>query len=307
MKTADLYESVTRGIVTQLEQGVAPWTKPWKNGKTTGIMPTNAATGRPYNGINIPILWAAADALGYPVSGWMTFKQAQALGATVRQGEKGHHVVFTKKLRFKEPESEEERQIAMLRCYVVFNVAQIDGLKDEVAEELPPEQRQENVEAFIAATNADIRLGGNRACYVPALDFVSVPLKSQFNSLENFFATTLHEVSHWSGHKTRLDRDLAGRFGNHAYAAEELIAELSAAFLCAHLGIVGELRHAEYIGNWITLLKEDNRAVFTAASKASQASDFLRRFSEPEEPEEVAWESAAYGPDIKLSTPVAVF
>jgi antirestriction protein ArdC len=168
-----------------------------------------------------------------------------------------------------------------LKAYSVFNVAQIDGLEppEDIAQ-LEPDARQDAVTTFIAATKADIRVGGDQACYIPALDFICLPPESAFESREHFLATSLHECGHWSGHKTRLDRDLKSRFNEKAHAAEELIAELNAAFLCAHLGITGELRHADYIASWISLLKEDDRAIFTAASQASKAADYLRSFSE---------------------------
>jgi antirestriction protein ArdC len=276
MHISALYESVTNSIIADLEKGVASWVKPWSGGGI-GALPTNAATGRDCNGINIPILWHAALSKEYPSQGWMTFKQAQGLGATVRAGEKGTHVVFTKKLTVKE-EGDEEKQIAMLRSYAVFNIAQIDGLAVE-APALPNVPVHEAAGAFIAATRADIRHGGDRACYIHSRDFIALPDKSSFIDVESYFATGLHELGHWAGAKHRLDRDLSGRFGSEAYAAEELIAELNAAFLCAHLGVRGELHHAEYINQWLALLKRDNRAIFTAASKASQAANFLRAFS----------------------------
>jgi antirestriction protein ArdC len=168
----------------------------------------------------------------------------------------------------------------MLRSYAVFNVAQIDGLPPQIAEpeEVAP-PLDNDVQRFIDGTQAEIRHGGSRACFIPSLDFIQMPPRSAFVSIESYRATQLHELGHWSGHEKRLNRDLNNRFGSRAYAAEELIAELTSAFLCAHLRIAGELRHASYIDNWIALLKQDNRAVFTAASKASQAADFLRSFT----------------------------
>jgi antirestriction protein ArdC len=281
-----LYADVTANIIKDLEAGAVPWVKPWKNGNTGGILPKNAATHRSYNGINIPILWHAQISRGYPTASWMTYKQALELGAQVRGGEKSTHVVFTKQLNVKDKETEEEWKIGMLTAYSVFNVAQIDGLQQgepEFSRPLP--ERQDAVTAFIAATQADIRLGGDRACYVPALDFICLPPENAFKSREHFLATSLHECGHWSGAKHRLDRDLKSRFNEKAYAAEELIAELTAAFLCAHLGITGELRHADYIASWIDLLKDDDRAIFTASSRASQAADYLRAFSETQHEE----------------------
>jgi antirestriction protein ArdC len=194
MHISALYESVTNSIIADLEKGVASWVKPWSGGGV-GALPTNAATTRNYSGINIPILWHAGLSKGYPSHGWMTFKQAQGLGATVRAGEKGTHVVFTKKLTVKE--EDEEKQIAMLRTYTVFNVAQIDGIQlSQDVEQPEPETRQDGATAFIAATKADIRIGGDRACYVPALDFICLPPEAAFKSREHFLATALHECGH---------------------------------------------------------------------------------------------------------------
>ena len=147
--------------------------------------------------------------------------------------------------------------------------------------ELPTASRYQRADDFIAATGADIRDNGDIACFVPLGDFIAMPLRSSFKTEEGFLATILHELGHWAGGEKRLDRKLDNRFGTKAYAAEELIAEMTSAFLCAHLGIEGELRHAGYIADWLKLLKEDNRAIFTAASKASQAADYLMAFSVP--------------------------
>ena len=287
MKVSDLYQTVTNGIIADLEKGVATWTKPWKDGNSGAIMPVNAATGRQYSGINIPMLWHAKEVRGYKQPLWMTYRQALLQDAHVRKGEIGTTVVFTKRIMVKR--EDEDKQIGMLRTFVVFNVEQIEGLPETPIEPATiggdTERKDDEAITFIARTQADIRIGGDRACYVPSRDFVAMPPEPAFKSREHFLATGLHELSHWSGHKTRLDRDLSGRFGTQAYAAEELIAELSAAFLCAHLGIEGQLRHAEYIASWLELLKSDNRAIFTAASKASAAADYLRSFSEKVEEE----------------------
>jgi antirestriction protein ArdC len=279
MKIADLYQHVTNSIISDLEKGVASWVKPWKTGNVGGIMPMNGVTRRAYSGVNIPILWHAAIARGYPTQQWMTYKQALPLDANVRKGEHGTTVVFTKKLTFRESDTDEERRISMLRTYTVFNVAQIDGLPTDPSPISESKSGQDAAMLFINATMADIRIGGDRAYYVPSHDFVALPPEQAFTSREHYLATALHELGHWSGHKSRLDRDMQGRFGTMQYAAEELVAELSAAFLCAHLGIKGELRHSEYIANWLELLRDDNRAIFTASSKASQAADYLRSFS----------------------------
>ena len=279
MHIAALYESVTQSIIKDLEAGVAPWTKPWKSGARGGLLPFNAVSNRSYNGINIPILWAAAHARGYPTHGWLTYKQAQAAGAQVRAGEKSTTVVFTKKLTLKDDE-DVEKQIGMLRTFNVFNEWQMEGLPQAALQEQQPlPQLQDNAQRFINATGAYIRHGGDRAYYQAAGDLISLPPEASFESRAYYIATALHESVHWTGAKHRLDRDLTGRFRTQSYAAEELVAELGAAFLCAHLNVEGKLRHAEYIGHWVKLLKSDDRAVFTAASKASQAADYLRAFS----------------------------
>jgi antirestriction protein ArdC len=279
LKLANLYAQVTSTIVAELASGAVPWTRPWRNTAPVGsVLPHNAATNRPYSGINIPILWGAALNGGYDRHLWMTYKQATTAGAQVRGGERGTIVVFTKKLKV--GEKEEEHLVSMLRTYTVFNIAQIDGLPQTDSVILSEGERIDAVEAFVAATNAEIKTGGNQPMYVPSLDYIVMPPAGAFRTVEHFYATELHELGHWTADATRLNRDLTNRFGTKAYAAEELVAELTAAFLCAHLGIKGELRHAGYIADWIRLLKEDDRAIFTAASKASHAAEFLRAFSE---------------------------
>lgn len=287
MRIHELYENVTNSIIAELEAGAPPWTKPWKNGVgVSGLLPANAATGRHYHGVNVPILWHSASQRAFPTHQWMTFKQAQERNAQVRKGERGTHVVFTKKLRVTDEETEEQKTIGFLRGYVVFNVAQIEGLQVAPASLPVPEAvRHEKAEAFIAATKAIIHYGHDMAAYVPSIDIITMPAREAFKTIESFYATGLHECGHWSGAKKRLDRDLSGRFGTRSYAAEELVAELTSAFLCAHLGIAGELRHSGYVANWIELLKEDARAIFTASAKAQQAADYLRSFSEKIEEE----------------------
>lgn len=277
MKLNELYASVTNRIIKELEAGAVPWVKPWHNGNRGGLMPYNAATNRAYSGINIPILWHAAEVRGYPTHGWLTYKQAKARAAHVRKGEKGTTVVFTKKLTV--GEEDEERRVSMLRTYTVFNVAQVDGLERQPTPDIVAIPNPD-INHFVASTEADIRIGGDTAAYIPSMDFITMPPVEAFRGQEHYHATVLHELGHWSGAKHRLDRDLSGRFKTRSYAAEELIAELTAAFLCAHLGVTGELRHAGYIQHWIALLRDDDRAIFTAASRASQAANYLRSFSE---------------------------
>jgi antirestriction protein ArdC len=270
MNIHDLYRTITESIIAELETGAIPWVRPWKG---TNIMPTNAATGKRYNGINIPILWYIAEKRGFPHHLWCTYRQACEIGAQVRKGEHAAHIVYTSsyvKMVDETPES-----TRFLKSYAVFNVAQLDGY--ELAEEQSSSQIERDARAddVISATSAVIQYGGSDACYIPSQDVIRMPQPDQFRDSGNFYATMFHELGHWSGDTKRLDRDLSGRFGSKAYAAEELIEELCSAFVCAAIGIQGELRHAGYIDSWIKLLRDDDRALFTAASKASQAADFI--------------------------------
>lgn len=281
MKTSELYESVAANIIADLEKGVATWCKPWKtNGG--GIMPRNHASKRNYSGINIVILWDSQQKNGYPTSDWLTYKQAREIGGQVRGGEKSTRVVYTNTMLV--GEGDEERKVGYLKSFNVFNVAQIDGLTTATSEvdnrELTPELRDSQALTFIKATKADIRHGGDRAFYRSADDFIMLPNVEAFESFEHYLATCYHEMAHWTGHEKRLDRKLANRFGSKEYAAEELIAEFGAAFLCAHLGVQGQLRHAEYLNSWVSLLKDDPRAILTACSQASRAAEHLRSYSE---------------------------
>jgi antirestriction protein ArdC len=281
-----LYKEVTDRIVSELEAGAVPWLCPWRKSRSngTGIMPVNAITGRNYHGINVVILWSKRAAEGYESNGWLTYRQAQAVDAQVRKGEKATEVVFTRKLRIKDRDTEEERQISMLRSFFVFSVAQVEGLpvpNESGALPVSTEEHHRAADHFVDATRADIRHGGTEAAFYPSLDYVVMPPFKAFKTTEGYYATKLHELGHWSGHTARLDRNLAGRFGTRAYAAEELVAELTSAFLCAHLGIEGELRHAGYLQHWAELLRHDDKAIFTAAAKAQQAADFLTAFSQP--------------------------
>ena len=247
-------------------------------------MPKNAATGRQYSGINVLILWGAVIEHGFPGQSWLTFRQALALGGNVRKGERGTTVVYADRFtpedeRRRARETGEEAQaIPFLKRFTVFNAAQCENLPEEIAATAPPPEPgliEPRVEALIEATGIDFRIGGNRAFYVPAQDYVMVPPPQAFFEPINWHRTALHECSHASGAPQRLNRDLSGSFGSKKYAFEELVAEISAAFCCAALGIVPTVRHADYIGSWLEVMREDNRAVVRAASQASKAADWL--------------------------------
>jgi antirestriction protein ArdC len=286
MKT-DIYQRITDKIVHQLESGVRPWMQPWSAGTDGGrIIRPLRFNGQPYNGINVVMLWSAADEKGYSSPFWMTFKQALEFDAHVRKGEQGTLVVYADKITRTETDTktgeEAERAIPFMKGYTVFNVEQIEGLpahfyaKPEPKSE--PVARIAHADEFFAATGAQIVHGGSRAYYLLSDDTVHLPCIDCFRDAESYYATLAHEATHWTRHPSRLDRDLGRkRWGDEGYAMEELVAELGSAFLSADLDLAPEIRddHASYIASWIKVLKNDKRAIFAAASHAQRAVDFL--------------------------------
>jgi antirestriction protein ArdC len=285
----DLYAEVSARIVAELERGAAPWVKPWS--ATAGQnVPQNAVTSRPYSGCNIILLWLARNR-GWATPRFLTFKQAIEAGGNVRKGEHGTKVYFVKQLQVADRNGEEgeTRIVPLMREYTVFNVDQCDGLPDCVITGKPmrvrnPDTRDGLADDFLSATGADIREGHGEAYFVPSQDFISMPAFEAFKGADHFYNVAFHELTHWTGHKPRLDRDLKNRFGSRDYAAEELVAALGAAFLCAEFSFDGDVRNAGYIATWIELLKADKRAFFTACSKASKAADYLRSLALAEPP-----------------------
>ena len=287
----DLYAEVSARIVAELERGAAPWIKPWS--ATAGQnVPQNAVTNRPYSGCNVILLWIGRNR-GWPTPRFLTFKQARDAGGNVRKSEHGTKVYFVKQLQIKDGDGEEAdtRLVPMLREYTVFNVAQCENLPDSVKAGKPirvrnPDTRDALADKFLRSS-ADVREGHGEAYYAPGADFISLPRFEAFKGADHFYNIAFHELTHWTGHKSRLDRDLKHRFGEQVYAAEELVAELGAPFLCAEFGFDGDVRNAGYIATWIELLKADKRAIFTACNRASKAADYLRGLALAE-PVEVA-------------------
>jgi antirestriction protein ArdC len=284
----DVYTRVTDRIISALEQGVRPWHQPWAVSHAAGrITLPLRHNGVPYAGINVLMLWGAAVAAGYAAPIWMTFRQANELGAHVRKGEKASLVVYANKItRTEQTESGEdvEREIPFLKGYSVFNVEQIDDLPDHYYAQPAPRfdtiERIAHAEAFFKATGIDIRYGGGRAFYTITHDYVQMPPFEAFRDATAFYSTLAHEGCHWTRHPSRLDRDFGRkRFGDEGYAMEELVAELGAAFLCTSLELTPEPReeHASYLQNWLTALRNDKRAIFHAAAHAQRAADFLHK------------------------------
>lgn len=287
IERATIYDEVTNAIVADLEAGRFPWVQPWDASALAAPcgLPRNAASGRAYSGINILILWGAAVAHAFTGQTWLTFRQALALGGNVRRGERGTTVVYADRFVPKDDrpprDGEADRAVPFLKRFTVFNTDQCDGLPDRIVAAPPPLPEglvAPQVLALIAESGVDFRMGGNEAFYAPSLDFVQVPRPEAFFHVIDWHRTALHELCHWTGHRSRLGRDQAGRFGSGAYAREELVAELGAAFCCASLGIRPTVRHADYLGSWLDVLREDARAIFRAASAASKAADLLLGF-----------------------------
>lgn len=287
-------QRVTRAIEAVLQRGVRPWVKPWSDTLAPGplVLPRRS-NGIAYRGINVVALWAAASEAGFASPTWYTFKQAQALGGQVRKGERGAFVVFYKEIA-RDEEGDEAQARRILRGYVVFNRAQIDGLGEEAdaPAPLPPTDIDAHAARF-ARVPATVRFGGVRAFYSPSTDHVQLPPKTAFNDATQFYATYAHELAHWTRHPSRLDRDFGQkRFGDFGYGLEELTAELCAAFVGGRIGLPADHieDHASYIATWLDIVKRDSSAFLTAAGKAQLAADYLLRLMgealAPQAPEE---------------------
>lgn len=279
-----LYQEVTDRIIRELEQGRVPWVQPWGSAKAALGLPKNAATSRAYSGINVLVLWGAVIEQGFPTQQWLTFRQALTLGGHVHKGECGTTIFYADRFT---PRAELERVareggepgvVPFLKRFTVFNAAQCDGLPEHAlrAAPAPPEcELVPQAEAVMAATGADVRIGGDKAFYAPAEDYIRVPPQPAFFHQIDYYRTCFHELGHWTGHASRLNRDQSGRMGSNPYAREELVAEMASAFVCATLGIVPTVRHADYLGAWLTVLRADCRAIFRAASQAAKAADLV--------------------------------
>jgi antirestriction protein ArdC len=285
----DIYQTITDRVVAAIESGAPDFQMPW-HGEAASTMPTNALTKKKYRGVNVLSLWASRIVSDFRTSVWGTYKQWRECGDQVRKGEKSSVVVFYKELereaRNAETGEPETEKIRIARASHVFNADQVDGYAPP---ELPTlEDRTETIakaERFVLATGAIVRHGGCSASYRPSTDTIQMPDRGLFTGTktstptESYYSTLLHELTHWTGREDRVNRDLSKRFGDESYAMEELVAEFGAAFLCATLGVAPEPRadHAAYLDHWLKVMKADKRALFTAASKASEAVDFLSR------------------------------
>lgn len=284
-KRSDIYARVTDEIVRAIEAGAKKYEMPWHRRTGSGL-PRNAATGNVYHGVNIVALWAANQLGGYFLPYWATFLQWEKLGARIRRGEKGSVVVFYKREELVPDDDDcdgEKESRLVTHCSSVFNAEQVDGWSCPKPIRQDRTEKVREVDDFIEALGADVRYGSESACYIPALDRIHMPARENFidraagTATDGFYSVLLHEHVHWSGGEKRLKRDLSGRFGSNAYAMEELVAELGAAFLCADLGLSVHPRkdHAAYVASWLNVLRQEKAAIFTAASAATTACRHL--------------------------------
>ena len=284
----DIHQHITDKIVSAIGRGAGDFRLPWHRSNGSIMRPVNIASKKAYRGVNVVALWAYAEEFGYSSGTWGTYKQWTEAGAQVRKGEKAAYVVFYKELEFAAESETGDAETAtrlFARATPVFAAEQVEGYQVPVLDPLPATVITpiEQAEAFVAATGATITYGGSRAFYRPSTDSIQIPPREAFigsptsTPAESYYSTICHELTHWTSAQSRCNRQLGKRFGDQAYAIEELVGELGAAFLCADLRITDEPRadHAQYLASWLSVLKADKKAIFTAASKASEAAAFL--------------------------------
>lgn len=287
LERRDLHADITNQLIAAIEADPGKPSLPWRRSAGALHLPENALTGKAYTGINILNLWVTAELRNYATPLWATYRQWAERGAQVRKGEKAATIIFYKEFEVEaDPDEGDDGKRRVARASSVFNAAQVDGfVVPDVAGDLGPVARLAEADRFVGATGARVEHGGDRAYFRSDTDHIQMPSEGLFMGTktmtrdEGYYATLVHELVHWTGPSHRLDRQMGKRFGDKAYAAEELIAEIGAAFLCAELGITQSVRpdHAQYLANWLQLLKDDSRAIFTAAARASEAAAYLRQ------------------------------
>ncbi|WP_051252715.1 ArdC family protein [Ferrimonas kyonanensis] len=285
----DLYQHVTDQIIASLESGIKPWSCPWKKDQRDFGFPGNYFTGKHYSGINVLLLWAARYNCGFESDLWMTYKQGQQKGATVRKGEKGTKVVFAAPIDKEDKKTGEKEQVFIYRAFTVFNLDQFEGVEREEVVILTDFDVHKQAEDILQHCGANIIEQGSRAYYSHGGDYIKLPPRNSFTDSDNFYTTAFHEIGHWTGAKDRLARTFGKKFGDKDYAFEELIAELTAAFTGAGVGIIGEhLGHESYIASWLDKLKNDKRFIFQASAAAAKAHRYILDQVEQNKAREIA-------------------
>jgi antirestriction protein ArdC len=314
----DIYRRITDEIVAAIEAGPGRWRLPWHHDGSAVARPMNLVSKKKYRGINVLALWVAAMKSGHASGVWGTYRQFAEAGGQVRKGERATTVVFWKQFRNGDAEDADDgedsgetecrRARFMAKGYSVFNSAQVDGLDLPKPPELPETERIAGADAFFANLGITIRTEGDQACYVPGLDEVRMPPFARFRSADAFYATLAHECGHATGAKHRLNRDLGGRFGSARYAADEQVAELTASYVMADLGLAYGARpeSAAYLASWLKVLKNDTRAIFTAAAKAQAAADWMHAQQPGSKVLNLDSEGSGHAVDIPPSDPAAL-
>lgn len=300
-RSNNIFIKITKLFIDALKTGAPPWRKPWSQSLSSPGFPVNAATERRYTGINITILWASAIASGFEHDRWLTIRQVSNAGGQVRKGEKGTTAVLYKKIKIEhkakddedDVQSQSDRSYKIARAFTLFNVEQCTGLPKKIEVGLHPNSKKEQIweshrsaDDLVQLCGAKVRHTGSVATYLPASDIICMPPKSAFDSTAGYYSTLMHELTHWTGHKSRLNRPgivESHPFNSVSYAFEELVAEIGSAFLCADYRIFGELRHESYVLSWIKILENDPKAIFSSSAQAWKARNFLmNQFPAPE-------------------------
>lgn len=290
----DVYQSVTDRIIESLENGCAPWVKPWAvtKGQGCSAMPYNAISANNYSGVNVLLLWGAQMEKGFSSNTWLTYKQATDLGGNVIKGQKGCPIVFYKMIKRRDEKTGEESMFPMLKQYTVFNIEQTENIDSTKAKSPDPiDVNYTDALELAERIGATVQHGGDSAFFSPAQDFIQMPPQTAFEDAQVWDSTLLHELTHWTGHKSRLERTKGKKFGDDAYAFEELIAELGSAYLGHSLGLPHEnMQHDSYIASWLKALKSDKKAIFAAAKQAQTACNYV--IEEAQKAETVASKAA---------------
>jgi antirestriction protein ArdC len=282
----DRYQIITDTVIEQMENLGSDWLKSWSDNAMSGHH--NVISKKAYQGTNIFLTAISSYKNGFQSNEWGTYKQWQSKGHSVKKGSKGTDIIFFDKIKIEDAETKEEKFIPLLKGFSIFNADQIDGYQTETTEIIKPTFNHEKTEQLITNSSAIIKNGGSRAFYTSEADFIQMPNKTDFqdidgsSAMENYYSTLLHELTHWTGHTSRLDRKLANKFGSNAYAFEELVAEIGSVFLTAMLGIEKQPQpnHAKYLNNWVEVLKQDKRAMVKAFGLAQKASDYILAYQD---------------------------
>lgn len=279
-KRKSAYDEIMRTLIAEIERGVPPWIQPWRSAPLG--MPANVVSGKIYTGINTLALWAATRRSEFDSRWWLTFRQARALGGSVRRGERGTTVMLWMRRSVSDVDDrgeEIEREKIVARAFTVFNVEQTDGTRTRALDEHRGTEeivdRDERIEKWITAIGADIQHRGSAACYSRGSDRIVIPRRARFDDSHRYYATLAHELVHWTGHASRLNRDPGARFGDEAYAREELVAEIGASFVCGSFGLPGTVRHAAYLAHWMEQMTATPRLLVQCASAAARAAQYL--------------------------------